>query len=74
MVSKAEINKLDYESIKDNLKIAEVGFKGSPTWVENIVVPEKIERKGKIYNNQEKEDALRDIEEILIEKNLMGVE
>ena len=71
---KAEINKLDYESIKDNLKNDEVGFKGSPTWVENIVVPEKIERKGKIYNNQEKEDALKDIEKILIKKNLMGVE
>jgi len=71
---KTEIKHLDYESIKDNLKIDKVGFEGSPTWVENIVVPDKTERKGKIYNNQEKEEALTDIKEILVYKNLLGDE
>ena len=68
---KAEVKKLDYQAIKDNLKIKNVGFKGSPTWVENIIVPEKIARKGKQYNQDQKENALTDLKKLLQDKNLM---
>jgi electron transfer flavoprotein beta subunit len=68
---KIEVEKLDYESIKEQLQIKEVGFKGSPTWVENIVVPQKIKRKTKRYNKSETAAALADIKEILTAKNLM---
>lgn len=68
---KIEVEKLDYAAIKDQLQQKEVGFKGSPTWVENIVVPQKIERKAKIYNKDETEKAIADINEVLIAKNLM---
>ncbi|MFW5961729.1 MAG: electron transfer flavoprotein subunit beta/FixA family protein, partial [bacterium] len=69
---KIEVEKIDYEGIKSQLQIKEVGFKGSPTWVENIVVPQKHKRKAKIYNENEKEKAIADIKEIIIAKNLMG--
>ena len=68
---KIEVEKLDYETIKEQLQIKEVGFKGSPTWVENIVVPQKIKRKTKRYNKSETAEAVADIKEILIAKNLM---
>lgn len=68
---KIEVEKLGFEAVKDHLQIKEVGFKGSPTWVENIVVPQKHKRKAKIYNKDEKEKAIADLKEILIAKNLM---
>ncbi|MFW6280841.1 MAG: electron transfer flavoprotein subunit beta/FixA family protein [Halanaerobium sp.] len=68
---KKEINKLDFQSISDHLPIERVGFEGSPTWVEKIIVPEKIERKGIIYNKEEKEKAFKDLKEVLKDKNLM---
>jgi electron transfer flavoprotein beta subunit len=68
---KIEVEKLDFEAIKDQLQTKEVGFKGSPTWVENIVVPQKMVRKAKVYNKNEKEKAIADLKEILIAKNVM---
>ena len=68
---KAEIDQLKFEDIKDFLKIKEVGFNGSPTWVENIIVPEKVERKGKIYAEEEKSQALEEIKDLLKKKNVM---
>lgn len=68
---KIEISKLDFKDIKDNLKIDEVGFNGSPTWVADIIVPEKISRKGKVYNEEEKNIAVAEIKELLTAKNLM---
>ncbi|WP_243727729.1 electron transfer flavoprotein subunit beta/FixA family protein [Halanaerobium saccharolyticum] len=68
---KIEVKKFDLEAIKDQLQLKEVGFKGSPTWVENIVVPQKIERKVKVYNKDETEKAIADLKEILKAKNLM---
>ncbi|RAK05059.1 electron transfer flavoprotein beta subunit [Halanaerobium saccharolyticum] len=68
---KIEVEKLDYEAVKNQLQVKEVGFKGSPTWVENIVVPQKIERETKVYNKNETEKAIADLKEILAAKNLM---
>ena len=68
---KTEINKFDFETIIDQLPIEEVGIKGSPTWVEKIIVPAKIERKGIIYTEEEKEKAFNDLKEVFKEKNLM---
>lgn len=68
---KTEISKLGFEDIKDNLKIEEVGFSGSPTWVADIIIPDKINRKGKIYNEEDKNKAVAEIKELLAAKNLM---
>ncbi|ADQ14942.1 electron transfer flavoprotein subunit beta/FixA family protein [Halanaerobium hydrogeniformans] len=68
---KAEVKLLTFEDIKNKVKIDEVGFKGSPTWVDNIVVPEEISRKTKVFTEEEKESAYKKIKELLIEKNLM---
>lgn len=68
---KINISKLDFDDIKDNLKIKEVGFDGSPTWVADIIVPGKKSRKAKIFNQEEKNKAVAEIKEILTAKNLM---
>ncbi|RQD76540.1 MAG: electron transfer flavoprotein beta subunit/FixA family protein [Halanaerobium sp. MSAO_Bac5] len=68
---KAEVKNLTLADIKEKLKIDKVGFKGSPTWVDNIVVPAEISRKTKVFSEEEKESAYHKIKEILIEKNLM---
>lgn len=69
---KAEINKLTYEDVKDKLILKKVGLKGSPTRVKNIVIPEPISRKGKIWRDDEIEEALDNLLEVCVEKNVIG--
>ncbi len=62
---KAEIEILDYEGLKACLSENEVGFKGSPTKVKKIDVPQAVTRKGKIYRNDDVEKGTNEIVQVL---------
>ena len=68
---KATINKLTLEDIKEELIVDKVGIKGSPTRVKNIVIPDPVSRKGEILRGEEKEEAIKKIYNICIEKNVI---
>ncbi|MHC6180220.1 electron transfer flavoprotein subunit beta/FixA family protein [Clostridium sp. JNZ X4-2] len=67
---KAEIKIIKFEDLEENLNIDKVGFKGSPTKVKKIEIPQMTKRQGKIYR-QNTSQAVGDLISIFKEKKVV---
>lgn len=68
---KAEIKVLKFEDLQEYIDIEKVGFKGSPTKVKKIEVPEIQKREGKIYREADTAKAEDELIDIFKEKKVL---
>lgn len=71
---KAEIKVIKFEHLKEYLDNDTVGFKGSPTKVKKIEVPQIEKRQGKIYRQQDSERAEEELINLFMKKKILEVE
>ncbi|NMM64436.1 electron transfer flavoprotein subunit beta/FixA family protein [Clostridium sp. P21] len=69
---KAKITVWDMEELKEVLTLEEVGFKGSPTKVKKIEVPQSAKREGKLFRENINE-GIEEIITVLEDKKVLGV-
>lgn len=70
---KAEIKVLSFDDLKEYLDDDEVGFKGSPTKVKKIEVPQVQERQGKIFREIDTQKAENELVDIFIKQKILEV-
>ncbi len=68
---KTEIVRWKLEDLGSELDQNNFGLKGSPTQVKNIVIPPTTSRKGKLYDQEEHDQALDDLAELIMKQRIM---
>lgn len=71
---KAEIKVIKFDDLKEYLDNDNVGFKGSPTKVKKIEVPEIEKRQGKIYREEDSEKAEEELINLFMKKKVLEVD